>query len=299
MSDATERWCELADAEAAGESLGAEEQAFLREHALDAEHASEHALFADIERLGEPGPVLAADRERAAATLMQFRAMPPAEPRARWGRAAIALVVAAAAIVLLWIVVEPRLADRFESGPASLAEDQAVPEGETVAVPSPEPQRVAPKPAAPPAEPEPSVIVDEPVVTPPVRKPAPREDRSKTASQMLAEARALANAGALARAVAAYDALRRAHPDSADANAANVSIGELQLRRGRAREALRAFERYLERGGALAEEARWGRVRALDALGRTDARNRAIDQFLAAHPHTVYAREAKAMKQSG
>ncbi|MBL8944280.1 MAG: hypothetical protein JNK45_14070, partial [Myxococcales bacterium] len=60
--------------------------------------------------------------------------------------------------------------------------------------------------------------------------------------------------------------------------------------------ALRAFDRYLERGGALAEEARWGRVRALDALGRVAPRDRAIEQLLVAHPRTIYADEARAMR---
>jgi tetratricopeptide (TPR) repeat protein len=128
------------------------------------------------------------------------------------------------------------------------------------------------------------------------RKVAPKPTPSEPASKMLADARALANAGDLSRAAAAYDALRRAHPDSPDAHAANVSLGQLQLRRGRAKEALAAFERYLKRGGALAEEARWGRVQALQRLGRASALDRAVDDLLAHHPHTVYADDARALR---
>ncbi|HWB80459.1 MAG TPA: tetratricopeptide repeat protein [Nannocystaceae bacterium] len=128
------------------------------------------------------------------------------------------------------------------------------------------------------------------------RKPKPPP--SEPASKMLADARALANSGDLSRAAAAYDALRRAHPDSADAHAANVSLGQLQLRRGRAKEALSAFERYLKRGGALAEEARWGRVQALKRLARASALDRAIDDLLAHHPHTVYADDARSLRST-
>ena len=66
--------------------------------------------------------------------------------------------------------------------------------------------------------------------------------------------------------------------------------------RGYTGDTLTAFGRYLERGGALAEEARWGRVRALDGLGRAAARDTAIEALLAAHPGTIYADEAASMR---
>jgi hypothetical protein len=123
-----------------------------------------------------------------------------------------------------------------------------------------------------------------------------KKSASKPAGQMLADARALGNKGKLGAAVSAYSALRRAYPGSAEARAANVSIGQLQLRRGRAGDALKAFDRYLKSGGSLAEEARWGRVRALDRLGKKTARDRAIDALAEAHPHSVYAAKARGLK---
>jgi hypothetical protein len=157
-----------------------------------------------------------------------------------------------------------------------------------------EPPKVKPVAPAPPPD-EAELDVDED--TAPRSRAKPKAGSGKSAGQMLSEARQLANKGRLGDAVSAYGALRRAHPGSAEAHAANVSIGELQLRRGKASAALSAFERYLGRGGgALAEEARWGRVEALHRMGKKSARDRAIDRLLAAHPHSVYAPKAKTLR---
>ena len=193
---------------------------------------------------------------------------------------------------------------QVEHGEVALREDgttRTLAGGETVTVEVEVVAAAPPRPAPQPVAVEPEAETQPPTVSAPS---SPRERSTtkhratmdKTASQMLAEARALANAGELGRAVAAYDALRRAHPQSTDAHAANVSIGLLQLRRGQSRKALQAFDRYLHRAGGLAEEARWGRVRALHALRRIAARDIAIDVLLARHPGTVYAAEAKAMR---
>ncbi|MEM6990420.1 MAG: tetratricopeptide repeat protein [Myxococcota bacterium] len=161
-------------------------------------------------------------------------------------------------------------------------------------VPSPQSAIAPPTPLEPP--PPPPTVPDE-VAAPTTPPPAPRRKAPlQSASEMLAAARSLANGGKLSKALDAYTALRRTYPKSPDAHAANVSVGLLQLRRGRARPALRAFDRYLKRPGGMAEEARWGRVRALHALGRTAARDQAIGVLLRQHAGSVYATEAKAMR---
>jgi hypothetical protein len=49
--------------------------------------------------------------------------------------------------------------------------------------------------------------------------------------------------------------------------------------------ALTAFDAYLsEHKGALAQEAEFGRIRALRALGRYESEKAAIQSFLVAHP---------------
>jgi hypothetical protein len=185
---------------------------------------------------------------------------------------------------------------QVDAGSVSLMDDQgirALEAGESLDLTPREVAKVEAREALPPAAPKVEREADEA----PRGKARPKAGSGKGAGQMLAEARHLANKGRLGEAVQAYGALRRAHPGSAEAHAANVSIGQLQLRRGKVSAGLSAFDRYLSRGGgALAEEARWGRVEALQRLGKKGARDRAIDRLLAEHPHSVYAPKAKALR---
>jgi hypothetical protein len=70
-----------------------------------------------------------------------------------------------------------------------------------------------------------------------------------------------------------------------------VSLAEVQLDRlGQPRQALDNLERYLGGGsGALVEEARRVRIRALRALGDREREKSAIDEFLHAHPRSFQA----------
>ncbi len=124
------------------------------------------------------------------------------------------------------------------------------------------------------------------------RRPASR----LSAGDLLGAARRHVAAGHSARALAVYADLRRQHPRSSEAHAANVSIGELELRRGHARAALRAFGRYLTGGGGpLAEEAHWGKIRALHRLGEGSRRDAAVQALVIAHPSSVYLSRASAL----
>jgi TolA-binding protein len=70
--------------------------------------------------------------------------------------------------------------------------------------------------------------------------------------------------------------LEQRFPDSSQALVARVSRGDLLLRVGNAAEALLAFDSYLGRApsGNLVPEALAGKVRALEALGRTEEAKR-------------------------
>ncbi len=153
---------------------------------------------------------------------------------------------------------------------------------------------------------------DEPVITggdspPAVEVVAPRKATVRSnepakptagAGEMLAAARALVSTGKLEPAARAYQKLIATHPSSSEARAALVSLGRVQASRGKSSAALAAFEAYLDRGGgALSEEAHWGRISALHALGRTAERDRAIAALAAKHPRSVYL--AKARKLAG
>jgi outer membrane protein assembly factor BamD (BamD/ComL family) len=111
-----------------------------------------------------------------------------------------------------------------------------------------------------------------------------------TPSQWVAQARARRNAGDAKGAIAAYEQLIERHPTSAAARTAMVSLGQLHLDLDEPRPALKWFERYLAKpGGPLAEDAAYGRIRALGALGRTKAEREAVDDFLSSYPASSYA----------
>lgn len=111
-----------------------------------------------------------------------------------------------------------------------------------------------------------------------------------SANELLARARELRAKGRYAEAAATYRKLLALHPRSDQARAAVVSLGELQLSQlGKPEAALSSFDTYLKSGGALAQEARYGRIRALRKLGRLGDERSAIEAFLRDYPRSVQA----------
>ena len=103
----------------------------------------------------------------------------------------------------------------------------------------------------------------------------------KTPGELLAEAREKRGRGDAAGAARAYRELVDAHAASPEGRAALVPLGELQLTDQAApAAALASFDRYLLSGGPLDEEATFGRIRSLRALGRASEERAAIDAFL-------------------
>ncbi len=94
-----------------------------------------------------------------------------------------------------------------------------------------------------------------------------------------------------AEAASAYQAIERAHPGSAEAHVVLVRLGDLQLNHlAQPQAALVAYQRYLgEGGGPLEAEARYGKVLALQKLGRAGEERAAIEEFLRAHPSSLKA----------
>jgi hypothetical protein len=124
---------------------------------------------------------------------------------------------------------------------------------------------------------------------------APKSEPAASAAVLLAQARALRSAGRFSDAHAAYRRLLAEHSGSAEAQAALISLGELQLAQsGDANGALRSFDGYLRSGGALSQEARYGRIRALRRLGRHAEERAAIEKFLADYPRSVQAATLRA-----
>ncbi|MBC8068018.1 MAG: tetratricopeptide repeat protein [Deltaproteobacteria bacterium] len=110
-----------------------------------------------------------------------------------------------------------------------------------------------------------------------------------SAAQWLARARTARGAGDIEGAIAAYEGLIANHAGAPAARTAMVTLAQLHLDRGHAKPALKWFERYLGKGGPLAEDAAYGRIRALRSLGRVSEERSAIDAFVAKYPSGSYA----------
>jgi tetratricopeptide (TPR) repeat protein len=116
-----------------------------------------------------------------------------------------------------------------------------------------------------------------------------------SADELLSRAREQRAAGRYGEAAGTYRRLLSLYPRSDQARAALVSLGELELSQlGNADSALASFDAYLRGGGALAQEARYGRIRALRKLGRLGDERSAIEAFLRDYPRSVQATALRA-----
>ncbi len=122
------------------------------------------------------------------------------------------------------------------------------------------------------------------------RVPPPTPRRS--AHELLMDARQHRAARRWGPAVTAYRRLLSAHPRSAEARTSRVALGLILLQhRGDAAAALRLFKEYLARTrtGPLAQEAAYGRIHALQRLGRRTAERAACTGFLRRYPRALTA----------
>jgi hypothetical protein len=116
-----------------------------------------------------------------------------------------------------------------------------------------------------------------------------REAPKLSAAQWLERARGLRGKGDIDGAIEAYEGLVENHPGAAASRTAMVTLGQLSLDRAQNKAALRWFDRYLGKGGPLAEDAEYGRIRALRGLGRSAQAQKATDDFLVRYPASSYA----------
>ncbi len=113
---------------------------------------------------------------------------------------------------------------------------------------------------------------------------------SSSPSALLARAQALRSQGKYRECAATYRQLVASFPRSDEARVSCVSLGELELSElGQPGRALRSFDDYLRMGGPLTREARYGKIRALQMLGREPEQQSAIAEFLRDYPNSVQA----------
>jgi ferric-dicitrate binding protein FerR (iron transport regulator) len=132
-------------------------------------------------------------------------------------------------------------------------------------------------------------------VAPPVKQPdraahAHRGAPSQSPSHLLATAQALRARGAYDACAQIYRRLCSEFPGSEESKVSMISLGELELgKRNRPVAALESFSAYLRVGGALEREARFGRIRALRALGRDGEADAEGTSFLRDYPTSIQA----------
>ena len=120
---------------------------------------------------------------------------------------------------------------------------------------------------------------------------APAAKNAEQSADLLREANRLRARGQWAEAAATYRKVIDLGPDSAEAYPADVALGNLELQQGRPLPALARYEHALGKhpNGALSEEARWGKARALRAAGRTAEERAALEDFRKRHPDSPLA----------
>lgn len=125
----------------------------------------------------------------------------------------------------------------------------------------------------------------------PVATPAPEAPRAPipTAASLFAEANAIRRMGDVGQAVALYQDLRQRFPASSQAQLSAISLGDLLLADDPAG-AVAAYSAYLRDspGGALTEEALFGRARGLRALGRAPEERETWQELSRRFPRSAY-----------
>lgn len=115
--------------------------------------------------------------------------------------------------------------------------------------------------------------------------------RGSSPEDLIEQASALRASGQFAQAAEIYRKIYALNPRATSGLAALVSLGEVLLSSlGDPAAALDAFEAYLNHGGALAQEAAYGKARALRALDRTTEEKAAIVRFLSRYPDAPQSR---------
>ena len=276
---------ELIDRAARG-GLGPEEQAALDRHLGGCSAcAAQVSLAPRFERELAPQPRDSALDLRAFETAMRRMQRSPSRGRGRaspswlrWAAAAALLVLCAggAAAVIgrrigLSPIAQPRASAPTVEPPASR--------------PSVRPVETAP--AEAPALPE-----SPPPKAPPVAHGPTRP--AVTAAALFEQGEKLRREGRADAAIATYRRLQAAFPETPEAQLSFAFAGQLLLKQHRPDDALTAFNRHLESGGELGEEALVGRATALEALHRDADAVAAWKGLLARYPGSVYAGRARA-----
>jgi hypothetical protein len=121
----------------------------------------------------------------------------------------------------------------------------------------------------------------------PVKRSRPgKATTPASADELWQRAQAARKAGRYDETANLYQEMLERHPNHPRSRNVAVRLGDLLLSRDPKR-AMAAYDRYLERGGALAPEAEFGRIRAFRALGQRSREKRAIEAFIEKRPRDM------------
>lgn len=206
------------------------------------------------------------------------KALAEAEPVARGRRPPRVLLIAVAAALVAAAAAAAIRFSRPAPAPPPPADEPALTLPE---VPAP---KTEPK-AAPSPEPEAAPEAPKSSATP----------RVPTAAELFASATRARHDKKDDEAIRLYRELQRRYPDSREAKASRVVLGQLLLDRTDPNQALGEFDRYLDGGakGTVTEEALVGRATALEKLGKKAQERAAWQELLAKFPNSVHAARAK------
>jgi hypothetical protein len=263
------RWEELVEAEACG-SLSAAERGELERLAANSEERQwERRRLADVPKLAatqtEP-------REEDSVLIERVLLQHTQKRRGRiltFGRAAALLIPLSAAAAYMIRAGTPQ-------------EPSAVSSSQRTVDP---PALTASAKQTPPADVEEKAAPD---TTDSTKPPAIRPSFA-SASELLNRAQKARAARNYPKAAQEYRQLLRLYPASGEASVARLALAQLHLAEGNATAALAGFDEYQRAGGELSQEAHYGKIQALHALGRTVQEHAEIRQFLARYPRSLQA----------
>jgi TolA-binding protein len=261
------RWDRLIEAEAFGELSEAERRELEGLAEQDEERRQERQALASFATLTRLDPHLSAKDERLINTVLEQHAQHGGRRKATLWLAAAAVLIplAAAAAHLPW----REGVDESPNARAPITDPSVVPSGMT-----PSGRQTLPEVPEHVDQPEPAEASADPRGPP-------------SAAELLARAQEARAARTYGKSVQAYRQLLRLYPASGEARLAQVSLAQLQLAQGNAAAALAGFDVYQRSGGALSQEAHYGKIQALRALGRTAEERVEMRRFLARYPKSL------------
>lgn len=284
-----QRWQKLLGAHTFGEVSREEFRELQTMAEQDAERGQQLQMLQRLSTM-VPLELSLADADRRLAEQIVLRhSERVARHRSTKGRIALGLVLlpaaAAASVIFLWTKDSLRLSTH--GTPASV----------TSFAPAPLPAAPAAEASPESMQKEPDSTVEEPfgeVVQDPETSIDKKPLARPTAFELLAKAQEARAEREYERAIVLYRKVQKLHPGTSEARLARISLAQLLLTQGDPEAALAGFSAHQrDENGHLVQEAHYGKIQALRALGRVAEERAEIQRFLALYPASIQSAALK------